>query len=80
MKNMRKLFAVALLVFTLGLPSLADGQMETTRPSGGSTITTPQTPQPAPTPEGDPEQNENGQMETTLTVTLSLIESILALI
>lgn len=80
MKNMRKLLAVALLIFTMGLPSYADGQMETPKPSaGGSVITTPQ---PATTQavEGDPEQSENGQVETTLTVTLGLIESILALI
>lgn len=82
MKNMRKLLAVALLIFTLGVPSYADGQMETTRPSGGSGVTTPQTPQPTPTPEPepDPEQIVNGQMETTVKVTLGLIQSILALI
>lgn len=82
MKNMRKLLAVALLIFTLGVPSYADGQMETTRPSGGSGVTMPLTPQPTPTPEPeiDPEQTGNGQMETTLKVTFSLIESILALI
>ena len=34
MKNLRKLFAVALLVLTLGLPAYADGQMETPKPHG----------------------------------------------
>ena len=82
MKNMRKLLAVALLIFMLGLPSYGDGQMETTKPAAGSPATSSQTPQPTPTPEvgGDGEKSGNGQMETTLTVTLGLIESILALI
>ena len=77
MKNMRKLLAVTLLILTLALPAYAEGQMETPKPSGGAAITAPQ---PTQDVEGDPEQTENGQMETTLTVTLGLIESILALI
>lgn len=77
MKNMRKLFAVALLVLTLGLPAYADGQMETPKP------TTPgQSQQIILTDDvnSDSLLPQNGQMETPKSAVLCLIESILALI
>ena len=80
MKNLRKLFAVTLLILTLGLPAYADGQMETPRPTT-----------PAPTQQSsqttltenvnsDVPLTQNGQMETPKSAVLCLIESILALI
>ena len=79
MKNMRKLFAVALLVLTLGLPVYADGQMETPKP------TTPGQSQQSQTTiteevNCDDVLPQNGQMETPKSAVLCLIESILALI
>lgn len=79
MKNLRKLFAVALLVLTLGLPAYADGQMETPRP------TTPGHSQQSQTTltedvNIDGPLTQSGQMETPKTAVLCLIESILALI
>ena len=83
MKNMRKLFAVALLLLTLGLPVYADesGQMDTPKPTGG-TITQPHTSQTVVIQdvEGSITQTPNGQLDVTLTTMLSVIESILALI
>ncbi len=76
MKNMRKLLAVTLLLFTLGLPVYADesGQMDTPKPGSGVIA-------PPPSPiEGDPAQTPDGQMDTTLTAVWGVIESILALI
>ena len=72
--NMRKIFAVALLVLTLGLPGYADesGQMDTPRPKAVVVI--------QPQESGDPAQMTSGQMDTTLTAMLGVIESILALI
>ncbi len=82
MKNLRKLFAVTLLVLTLGLPAYADGQMETPKPSGGAPV---KMAQPLETPliqdvESDTSGTQSGQMETPMTIMLSVIESVLALI
>lgn len=76
MKNLRKLFAVTLLILTLGLPTWADGQMET--PLAPPTKATPV----ATEDEGsDAALPQNGQMETPQkSALLSLVESILALI
>lgn len=81
MKNLRKLFAVTLLVLTLGLTAYADGQMETPKP----TATTPQTQEatvvpPTGEPGSDDALTQSGQMETPKSAVISLIESILALI
>ena len=81
MKNLRKLFAVTLLVLTLGLPAYADGQMETPKPSGAPVKLA----QPLETPltqdvESDASGTQSGQMETPMTIMLSMIESVLALI
>ena len=80
MKNLRKLFAVTLLVLTLGLTAYADGQMETPKPSG----TPVKIEQPLETPltedGSDTLQTQSGQMETPMTLMLSVIESVLALI
>lgn len=79
MKNLRKLFAVTLLVLTLGLPAYADGQMETPKPAGAPVKIA----QPVETPlirESDTSGTQNGQMETPMTIMLSVIESVLALI
>ena len=81
MKNLGKLFAVTLLVLTLGLPANADGQMETPKPSGAPVKIA----QPLETPltqdvESDTSGTQNGQMETPMTIMLSVIESVLALI
>jgi hypothetical protein len=82
MKTMRRLLAITLLLLTLGLPVFADqaGQMETPKPGTGAA--------PTPTPqtavvqnyEGDATLTQDGQMETTLSVVLDVIGSILALI
>ena len=80
MKNLRKLFAVTLLVLTLGLPAYADGQMETPKPHSGAPV---QIAQPVVTPlipQSDTSGTQSGQMETPMTLMLSVIESILALI
>ena len=80
MNNLRTFFAVTLLMVTLGLPVYADGGMET-----------PKTPPPGPltssvaapsAQEGGMEtpQAQEGGMETPLLMTLSLMESVLALI
>ena len=80
MKNLRKLFAVALLALTLGLPAYADGQMETPKPHG----TPVKIAEPVETPLiQDVEYSsgtQSGQMETPMTIMLSVIESVLALI
>ena len=79
MKNLRKLFAVTLLVLTLGLPAYADGQMETPKPHGAPVKMA----QPVGTPlipESDTSGTQNGQMETPMSIMLSVIESVLALI
>ena len=84
MKNMRKLLAVALLLVTLGLPVYADGetgQMDTPRPAGGKNTQPPSTQTVViHDVESDAAQTPNGQMDTTLTVMLNVIDSILALI
>lgn len=80
MKKLRTFFAGTLLVVTLGLPVYADGGMETPKtPPTGSSTTSVAAPS---TQDGGMEtpQAQDGGMETPLQVTLSLIESVLALI
>ena len=79
MKNLRKLFAVTLLVLTLGLPAYADGQMETPKPHGAPVKIAQPVEKPL-IPGSDTSGTQNGQMETPMTIMLSVIESVLALI
>ena len=79
MKNLGKLFAVALLVLTLGLPAYADGQMETPKPHGAP-VKIAQPVEAPVIPESDTSGTQNGQMETPMSIMLSVIESVLALI
>ena len=79
MKNLRKLFAVTLLVLTVGLPAYADGQMETPKPSGAPVKIAQQVETPL-IQESDTSGTQSGQIETPMTIMLSVIESVLALI
>lgn len=79
MKNMRKLFAVALLVLTLGLPVYADGQMETPRTVTSTTEGQMETPL-LQEDQTENAQAKDGQMETPLTIVLMLLDNALALI
>jgi hypothetical protein len=81
MKNLRKLFAVTLLVLTFALPAYADGQIETPKPSGAPVklakpLETPLTQDDGSYTSG----TQSGQIETPMTIMLSVIESVLALI
>lgn len=79
MKNLRKVFAVTLLVLTLALPAYANGQMETPKPSSAPAPT--QTVTPLTDEAGsDAALTQNGQMETPKSAVFCLIETILALI
>lgn len=84
MKTMRKLLAVTLLALTLGLPVYAEnGQMETPKPSTGTMPSpTPQTSQTVLTQDigGDNVLTQDGETDTTMTLLLDVIGSILALI